>query len=112
LKGSFEHSLRRPNHGEDGPVVGGIRLDIEQAHSGDRGDGRLQLSQNRRVATLTEIGNALDDLRHQDSLSTVVSQACISELPATMDPCLTTSGEPSRSLTTPPASRIIRVPAA
>src|SRR2546430_12935675 len=45
-------------------------------------------------------------------LTTAMSHLCSTRLPATIDPCCNTSGEPSSVVTTPPVSRTSTTPAA
>src|SRR5262245_6959146 len=112
LEGSLENGLGTAYDGEDGPVVKPVGVDVEEMGSSHAPKCFLQRPDDPGALAFAEVGNTLDDAGHHAVSTRVRSQECSSALPATMAPCRITMAEPARSVTTPPASRMMREPAA
>ena len=62
--GSLDDLRRLAHEGEDGPIGGAAGVDVQQGDSVGRADGVGDGVENRGIAPLGEVGDALDELCH------------------------------------------------
>src|SRR2546425_5671443 len=110
-EGRLHCGVWTPDECEHRTVVRRVFLDVEQVDARDPGDRLLQPGEHARVTALAEVGDALDDAHHLptfvplspegegtgvgSSPTSWSNQAWIAGLPATIEPCRTTSGDPA-----------------
>jgi hypothetical protein len=67
-EGGLHDGLLLPDEGHHDPVVGGVRIHVEQLDAGDRLDGPADGGVDLGVAAVGKIGNAFNDGLHGGSL--------------------------------------------
>src|SRR5204863_2242862 len=98
------------HHGQDGSVVCGVGLHVQELYARDIGHRRAQRVDRPLIAALGKVRYTFHERSggdHQLFLTRSMSHLCIAELPATTGPSvLSTSVAPSGRVMMPPASRM------
>src|SRR5439155_17326113 len=113
----------RHDKGDHRAVVRAVRRDVEYGDATQAGDRVTNRGHHVRPPTLGEIRDAFDELHRRDGrgsgmpttlwlLNCAISHACMVGLPAMIAVRAIDAFTPARSVTTPPASRMSRMPAA